>query len=308
MKQLIEKKNKDCEELKCKIQKIFTKIRSALNEKEDKLLLEVDEKFNEIYIKDDIIKESEKLPNKIKISLEKGKKIEKEWNDNNLNLMINNCINFENNIKEINKINYINYEYQSNKDIVINFSLEEDTINQFIDKIKSLGEIITKADNDILYKDFDIKLKEPKGFKGHSSYVWCLTKMNDGRLASGSRNGKIIIYNEKTYQPDIIMKEHNDGVCCIIQLNNGILASCSMDNTIKLFTIDGKNYKIVQELSCHKGEVYKIIELKNKSLVSCSKDSYIKFYLNNKSEYKEDFSIKTNGCISIIQIKENELC
>ena len=71
--------------------------------------------------------------------------------------------------------------------------------------------------------------------KGHSSYVWCLTKMNDGRLASGSRNGKIIIYNEKTYQPDIIMKEHNDGVCCIIQLNNGMLVSAGKDSLIKVW-------------------------------------------------------------------------
>ena len=58
-------------------------------------MLEVDEKFNEIYIKEDIIRESEKLPNKIKISLEKGKLIDKEWNDNILNSSITGCIEIE---------------------------------------------------------------------------------------------------------------------------------------------------------------------------------------------------------------------
>ena len=44
-----------------KIQKIFTNIRNALNEKEDKLLLDIDEYYNNIYYKEDIIKKSEKL-------------------------------------------------------------------------------------------------------------------------------------------------------------------------------------------------------------------------------------------------------
>ena len=40
-----------------------------------------------------MIKDREKLPNKIKITLEKGKNIDKEWdNDNKLNLIINDCL------------------------------------------------------------------------------------------------------------------------------------------------------------------------------------------------------------------------
>ena len=55
----------------------------------DELLLDIDNKFNDKYINEEIIKESEKLPNKIKISLEKGKIIDKEWNNNNkLNLFL----------------------------------------------------------------------------------------------------------------------------------------------------------------------------------------------------------------------------
>ena len=81
-----------------------------VNNREDELLLEVDKKFENIFFKEDIIKESENLPNKIKIFLEKGKSIEKEYytNDNNkLFLLINYFIFIENKIKEINKINGI---------------------------------------------------------------------------------------------------------------------------------------------------------------------------------------------------------
>ena len=51
-----------------------------------------------------MIKNCDKLPNKIKTSLIKGKEIENNWNNNNLPLLINNCINIENNINDIKKL------------------------------------------------------------------------------------------------------------------------------------------------------------------------------------------------------------
>ena len=105
LKKIFEKINEKKEELKIKIQKIFTKIRNELNDREDELLIELDKVFNEKYGDENIIKEGEKLPNRIKISLKKGKIIEKEWNSNELNNMIYDCINIENTLADINKIN-----------------------------------------------------------------------------------------------------------------------------------------------------------------------------------------------------------
>ena len=46
---MYEKIDKSKEELKRNIQKIFTKLRNALNDREDELLLEVDNRYNELY-------------------------------------------------------------------------------------------------------------------------------------------------------------------------------------------------------------------------------------------------------------------
>ena len=103
IKFMFEKINQTKEELKLNIQKKFTKIRNYLNEKEDKLLLEVDNIYNKEFGKEDLIKNCEKLPNKIKSLLEKGRSINNDWNDNNkLYSIINDCINIENSFKEIN--------------------------------------------------------------------------------------------------------------------------------------------------------------------------------------------------------------
>ena len=142
LKLLFEKVNENKEELKLKIQKIFTKIRNSLNEREDILLQEIDTRFNNLFFNEDIIKETEKLPNKIKISLEKGKEIEKEWNDDKLNALINDCINIENNIKNINIINEIIKKCDRNKNITIKFYPQnEEGMKEILDSIRIFGKI-----------------------------------------------------------------------------------------------------------------------------------------------------------------------
>ena len=124
LKALFDKVEERKDELKLKIQNIFTKIRTILNEREDELLLEVDNKYKDLFGDENIIKESEKLPNKIKLSLEKGKLLDNEWNDNNkLSSNINNCINIEDNIKNINIINDNIKKCKINNDINFDFNL-----------------------------------------------------------------------------------------------------------------------------------------------------------------------------------------
>ena len=140
---IYDKINETKEELKTNIQKIFTKLRNVLNNREDELLLEVDNKYNELYLNEDIIKECDKLPNKIKTSLEKGKEIENNWDNNKIPLLIYKCINIENNIKNIKllnenigKINYFKID--------IKFYPNEEGINKMLDSIKMFGEMKKK--------------------------------------------------------------------------------------------------------------------------------------------------------------------
>ena len=47
------------------------------------MLLEIDNKYNDNFCREDIIEESIKLPNKIKKYLKKGKLSDDDWNNNN---------------------------------------------------------------------------------------------------------------------------------------------------------------------------------------------------------------------------------
>ena len=150
LKIIFEKIEKNKEKLKINIQKIFTKLRNILNDRENKLLLDVDNIFDEIFSEKNIIKETEKLPNKIKVSLENGKLIDNNIEkQKNLNSFINDCLNIENNIKEINKINMSIKTFNS-KEYKIEFIHSENEIKLISEKISNFGGIFNRLNSQIL--------------------------------------------------------------------------------------------------------------------------------------------------------------
>ena len=127
----------DREEIKIKIINSFKNIRDALNEREDKLLKIVDNKFNELFSDKIIIEEAEKIPKKIKVYLEKGVLILNQWKDNKLNYSIHCCIDIENNMKEIKEIND-KIEKCKKQNVNIYFNSNDMKI---IEIIKNFGDI-----------------------------------------------------------------------------------------------------------------------------------------------------------------------
>ena len=163
LKCFFNKINKNKKKLKLKLKKIFTRIRNEVNKREEKLLLDIDKKFDDNFFKEDFIIESEYFPEQIKENLEKGRFIDKEWNKNTLVDLMNDCINFEKNtekIKEMNSKMEKNYliEYK------LEFTPENNKINEFLEKIRMFGEIYKKELNkfdesviEILYPKEKIK-------------------------------------------------------------------------------------------------------------------------------------------------------
>ena len=82
------------------------------------------------------------MPKQIKIALEKGKSIDKEWENNDLSSYVNDCINIEKNIKNINIIKKNINLFKTNNKIQIEFFPKEDEFNNFLIKINSFGKII----------------------------------------------------------------------------------------------------------------------------------------------------------------------
>ena len=123
----------------------------------------MDKKFEENFGNKDIIKEGEKLFCKIKLSLEKGKLLENEWNDNNkLSSIISSCIKIEDNVKYINIIDNNIKKWRLDKYLNIEYHIKKEDFDILINSIKTIGklkDIYDKYDTDslILKNKDDIK-------------------------------------------------------------------------------------------------------------------------------------------------------
>ena len=270
IKILYDKMNEKKEELKLNVQKIFTKIRSELNNREDELLSEIDKKYDEFYYKEESMKEIEKLPKKIEISLEKGKIIDKDWdNDNKLSAIINDCINIENNIKNINEINDKIKKFNNN-DINIHLIHSEENL---IKKIKIFGNIT--EDNFLL---------DSKIINNNEEYIKCLQGwINDEK---NYKKIKSKLLYRLTDNGEEFSKFHelcdNQGPNLTIFLVNdgnkvGIFTSLSWDSITDNWKVDEKVF--IFNLNQNK----KYNNIRKKYSIYCNKDygAYTDYFGNN---------------------------
>lgn len=140
LKKILDKINEDKETLKLKILQIFTKIRTELNKREDDLMTEVDNLYQDLFFKEDLINDNKRIQEQLKLMIEKGKKLIKEKNKVKLSELINDYISFEDIMSKIKDINEI-IKKSENNNINISFYREEEKIDETLEKIRKFGNI-----------------------------------------------------------------------------------------------------------------------------------------------------------------------
>ena len=102
--------------------------------------------------------------------------------------------------------------------------------------------------------------------------------LNDKRIATGSNDKAIRVYNISTFECEINeTKAHDDFVINLSQLDNNNLLSCSLDNTIKMWIIYKTSLKCIYTIT-NKASVLKVIPISNNTIAFCSTLNYINIY------------------------------
>ena len=255
-----EKIAKDREDIHLKIEKTFSKIRSKVNNREEEILAEVNGLFDKMYIDEKNLKKWDELPNAIKSSLEKGKKIES--NDDKLVLFIDECINIENNLKEINKINQIIKKNIDKGYKEVQFNFDEEQIDSLLGYIKIFGNIsVNNFDSSILHTN--IKKQE-------TIINWIREKTNKNFI----RFEKIFIMNKNgSSSKDFHKYCDNNGpsLTLIKTINNKIFGGFTPLNwdISGVDKIDENNQTFIFSLSSMKK--YDMIN-KDKSAICCNRE------------------------------------
>ena len=147
-----------------------------------------------------------------------------------------------------------------------------------------------------IFEDFNIVNKTPKyKLTNHGNNgIYTIIKLQDGRLVQGGNDGSIIIYNQKTFEPEMTIKEHSKSVYDIIQSKNGNLISCSSDDKmVNEYKMNENNtYKLISQANAGKDSYPRqILELENGEIGLVAQNLII-FYLNVNNKLDVDFNLK----------------
>ena len=130
----------------------------------------------------------------------------------------------------------INFEYTETK----NKNKPRLSINSSLSNFKNINNKLIKKQ-----KKYEMLLDTT--LKGHSGPIYSLIELNDGRIVTGSKDKKIIIWDILLKKIDKILEGHSNTIYSLIQLRNGNLFSCSEDCTIKIW--DLIDYKLIKNIN-----------------------------------------------------------
>ncbi len=136
--------------------------------------------------------------------------------------------------------------------------------------------------------DTKSEAKLDKTLQGHSEPVSALTLLGDGRLASGSYDNSIKLWDVQTGQCVQTLRGHSGSINALTMLGDWHLASGSHDKSIKLWNV--QTGQCVQTLQEHSQPVTALTLLGDGHLASGSYDKSIKLW-----------DVQTGQCVQTLQ-------
>ena len=167
----------------------------------------------------------------------------------------------------------------------LNTSNKEKRVNNIENKTQiNQKKYFSQSSNFTNYKTSTLK-NNFKILNYHTETINHLSILKDGRLVSCSDDKSFNIYNIKSYELQLSIKEHSNGILSFTQLNNGLIITCSKDKTMKVIKlINDDNYEIKQTLRGHNNSVMKVIEIRKNELISISREENMKIWILNKEK------------------------
>ena len=303
MKNIIEKINEKKEDIKKYVMKIFTELRNAINNREDELLKEIDQRFDDIYFNENNIKENEIIKNDLKIYLNQNKNIKAKNIDlipfiNELDKLNEKYGNIENKIKQLSII----YDKSKNYDMKMEFKPGHGGVGEILNKLRNFGDILINENNGLkIYKCFNTKIEENNVLLISNQKFPMLHNL----LKLNERINNISIFPPEFIIPRLIYEDINKYKIIIYDLQDAGYSPTKNYEDIKKYLENGGNIIVTHDHWTCIGNKSDCIQLLNAKLESPNGTGSVKARILNSSHpiFKSHYNLnlQNNSLINIAE-------
>jgi WD40 repeat protein len=222
------------------------------------------------------------------------------------NTLNNGKNNFKGRNKELKKRLYSSY-----KELPI---IAEESSNKLYDKEKILANGINNKSNKninnylgVLNESYFKCIKTISD--SHKDKIVCMTELFDGKIATGSYDNTIKIWNLNSFNNNCektITEEGN--VFCLIEFENNMLLSGTNKNNINLFNLNNKKNNNIFSFKGHKLWVTNLVKLNNKYFASSSNDNQIRIWDYYNKICSNILIGHADGVLSVTYLSDGQLC
>ena len=205
--------------------------------------------------------------------------------------------------------NYLKIIFKStdNNDSNIEFVLDKYLLEDDIKRINKINFII-KQEKKIKTQFLNINLEKIKSITAHNNIISSISLFPIGNLVSVSTDKSIKIWDKNLNLIQLISNAHDDYIYYVNVKDDNFFVTCSLDLSIRTWKKKDNKFKLYEIIhNAHYDIINKVIFFSNGKIISCSKDKTVKLWEGKNKHQCITMMTHSKSINSILLLKDNNI-